>query len=98
MGAANWHALVGTVSQKAGTSGSITVPSGSIVLSIAVHSTAGGSFTLFGGPSVTVVANAQPLFISFGHTLWQSNSANSGAITFTSTDMYVVEIFKPGNT
>jgi len=68
------------------------------VIMITVHSTGGGSFTLFGGPSVAVIANAAPLQLQFNHTLFTANSQNSGSIVFTGTDHYWVHYVKQGHT
>jgi hypothetical protein len=84
-----WHDLIGTIGQAAGTAGTVTLPSGAALLLLTVHSTAGGSFTLFGGPSVAVIATAAPIFIEFNHTLWQAEGGGSAAqIVFTNTDHY----------
>ena len=92
-----WQDLVGVPGYAAGTAGTATIPSGAFLHLIIVHATSAGSFTIFGGASVPVIAGAAPLLIPFEHTLWQSNSSNSGQIVFTGTDHYFVHWVRQGN-
>lgn len=84
-----WHELLGTIGQAAGAAGTVTLPSGACLILITVHATTAGTFTIFGGPSVAVIANAAPIFIEFNHTLWQASGSGTAAqIVFTGTDHY----------
>lgn len=88
----DWHSLVGTFGQRAGTAGTETLPAGACVLLLSVHSSAGAAtFQVFGGPSVAVVNGAAPMIYEFPHLLVQANSANSGQIVFTNTDHYYIQ-------
>jgi hypothetical protein len=75
----------GTWSYYAGASGNVNVTAGQRVIGIAVHSTAGGSFTINGGASIPVPANSsieiQPLA-----------QLVAPAFVFTGTDSYFVEV------
>jgi hypothetical protein len=84
-----WHELLGQIGQAAGAAGTVTLPAGAVLILLTVHSTAGGSFTLFGGPAVAVIANAAPIFLEFNHTLWQAQGVGAQAqIVFATTDHY----------
>lgn len=95
--------LVGTWGYAAGTTGTVTVPKGARVVSIAVHSSAGsGSLVIFNGATIPVVNGAPPLVLSFLHGLLQSGNdtttAGSQDLVFANTDSYFVEYVKSGNT
>lgn len=95
-----WHDLVGPVAYVAGTSGTVTIPAGAVVIAIVAHASAGGAaMTLFAGPSVPV-PSGEALSLHFLHTLWQSrnNTAAAGSqdIVFTGTDQYFVEYVARG--
>lgn len=97
-----WRNLVGTIGYSAGASGTVTIPVGACVLSIVVHSTAGGTLTMFNGASFPIIAAAAPITLQFRHTLWQSRDntpvPGSQNLVFTGTDSYFVEWIKSGNT
>lgn len=96
--ASDWHALVGTFGQLAGTSGTVTLPAGACALLISAHASANGAyFTIFGGPQVPVINGAATIIYEFTHTLVQATSSNSGTIVFSGTDHYYIQYFKPGN-
>jgi hypothetical protein len=92
-----WHDLIGKPIYYAGAAGTVTVGFGEVLHIIVVHSTAGGTFTIFGGASIPVIATAAPTTYQFYHTLFQSNSANGGTIVFTGTDSYFVHTIREGN-
>lgn len=74
---------VGGFDYKGGASGPLTV-SGK-VLSILVHSTTGGSFSINGGDTVPVPANVGLAFSPCGNL-------EDASFVFTGTDMYLVEL------
>ncbi len=92
-----WRELVGTVSQFAGASGTVTLPAGAIVTHVMAHSTAGGTVSILGGSNVPIIANAAPLVLMFCDDLFQANT-NSSSIVFTGTDSYFVRCVKAGTT
>jgi hypothetical protein len=92
-----WHELIGSAANLAGTSGTLTVPSGGIIVGILAHASAGGaSVSIFGAPAFPIVSGAAPTWLAFNHTLYASNSTNSGAVTFTGTDVACVFYIKQG--
>ncbi len=93
-----WHELIGSAANLAGTSGTLTVPSGGIIVGILAHASAeGATVSIYGGAGIPVVANAAPTWLTFNHTLYGSNSANAGAVTFTGTDVACVFYIKQGH-
>lgn len=90
-----WNELMRTSGSAyhAGTSGTVTIPKGAVVIRIIAHSASTGSLTIFGGDSIPVLTSG--LNIAFQHQLWRSfnNSTTSGSqdLVFTTTDMYFVE-------
>ena len=101
MGAGTYHDLVGTWGYASGASGSVTIPSGAVVIQIVVHATATSSMTIFGGASIPLIAGTSETF-RFIHTLVQSGNEStvtgSTKIVFTATDSYFVEYVRAGNT
>lgn len=93
-----WHDFIGRAFQYAGAFGTVTLTDGEIVHLVVVHSTAGGTFTIFGGPSIPVIANAAPTNYQFYHTLFVAPFNGSNAIVFTGTDHYFVHTIRNGNT
>lgn len=91
-----WRELVGTWVQAAGSSGTVTLPKGGILLQIvAVDTGGGGSVAIFGGTAIPLTA-AVPLSLRFNHTLAQAPTADQ-TVVFTGTDSYFVEYLKaPG--
>lgn len=90
--------MQGSFAYQAGISGTVTIPRGATVKAIYAHSTAGGTITIFGGPSITVVA-ATGLALRFVHdnlvaSATQGNTSNT--IVFTGTDSYYVEYLGSG--
>ena len=84
---------------KAGASGTVTLPKGARLVSIVVHSTAGGTVTIFGGDSIPVVAAVAPMHLPIlGETAVAPSSSASGAqdIVFETTDSYFVEYIQVG--
>jgi len=81
----------------AGTSGSPTLPAGTIILQIITHASANGaSVQLLSGVTVPVINGANSLYIINEHLLMTKNSGSS-ALTFTNTDQYYVQALVPGN-
>lgn len=98
-----WHSLIGTWAYAAAANGTITVPAGAQVVQIIVHSTSGGTLTIFGGSSIVIVAAAEPTVFRFNHTLCQSqnNSTTSGSqniVASSGCDSVFVEYVKAGST
>lgn len=73
---------IGTWGYQAGASGTVAVTG--TVLSVAVHATSAGSFTINGGDSVVVPANTQFALAFRGGLV-------DPTFVFTSTDSYFVE-------
>ena len=91
-----WNDLQGkTWKPFAGTSGTVTLVKGTTILRIAAHSTAGGTVVVLGGPTITIPAAADWLYLDFQHTYVTagvSGSNNAGlTIVFTSTDAYYID-------
>lgn len=89
--------MQGKYAYQAGANGTVAVPSGATVKAIYAHSTAGGTVTIFGGASITVVA-ATAIMFRFPHDnlVSKATAGNSAAIVFTGTDSYYVEYIGPG--
>ena len=100
--AGTYHDLVGTWAYVSGTSGTVTIPAGAIVLQIIVHATSSGTMTIYGGPSIPIIAGALPQAFRFIHGLAQSqnntNISGSQNIVLASTDSYFIEYVRAGNT
>ena len=96
MSTAAWHGLVGSPGYVAGTSGTATVPTGSVIIAVTAHASAGGAaFTMLGGASVPVPIGST-ISLDFKHALFQSAGGNN-TLVFTGTDMYFVHWVKQGN-
>lgn len=74
----------GAWAYQAGASGTATIPAGGKVIGIAAHATTAGSFTINGGASVPIPANA-------GVALQPVGNLVAPSIVFTGTDSYFVE-------
>lgn len=97
-----WHELIGRPKYAAGTAGTVTVPAGSLLVSIVVHaSAASATVSIFGGANIPVINGAPPTELRFNHTLFQSqndtNASGSQDIVFTNTDSYFVHYVSPGH-
>jgi hypothetical protein len=94
-----WHELYGPYAYLAGASGTVTVPSSAIVTKIIVHSSAGGSMTIFGGASITLpaaTAAGPPWVFDFMHdNVRPHGSGASAQIVFTTTESYYIEYISP---
>lgn len=92
-----WQILAGTLKQYAGTSGTVTLGAGEIIILVIAHASAGGATAvILGGPTIPVINGAQPLVIQNYHSLQQVNPT-SNTVVFTGTDMYYVQSVKQGN-
>ena len=91
-----YNELSGTYVQKAGASGTENIPAGAQILQCIVHSTAGGTVSLLGGPSIPIIANAPPTTLRFLHRLMSPSAAST--VVFTGTDSYFLEYVKAGGT
>lgn len=90
-----WKELVGSWTYAAGTSGTVTLPEGAILLAVRARSTAGGTVKIFGGADIPVVATAE-FDREFNHSLAQAPSVDK-TLVFTTTTSYYVEYLKaPG--
>lgn len=69
----------------AGVSGTVVVSAGKRILSIACHSTTGGSLTINGGSSIPVPANV-------GFSVNPLGNLVAPTVIFTATDSYFVEV------
>ena len=97
-----WRELTGTFTYQAGTSGTVTLPSGASIHYISTVSTAGGSLTIFGGPSIPLVANVPFTFDPKSDIVQASSKQASGfgsalTLVFTGTVSYFVSYFQSGN-
>ena len=91
-----WHGLIGSPGYTAGSVGTATVPTGSVIIAVTVHASAGGaSFTMLNGASVPV-PNGSTISLDFKHALFQASGGNN-TLVFTGTDMYFVHWVKQGN-
>lgn len=73
----------GTPSYEAGTSGTVSVPDGALVVGMTAHTTTGGTLTIDGGDSIPIPANS--VFVD-DLPLW----AGPLDLIFTGTDSYYV--------
>jgi hypothetical protein len=93
-----WHNLNGTLAQAAGTSGTVTLRAGSIVLLVIAHASAGSAtVSILGGAAIPIVNGAAPIVIQNWHTLLKVDASNTGTIVFTNTDSYYVQCLVEGN-
>jgi len=93
-----WHTLSGILAQYAGTSGTVTLRPGAVVLLVVAHaSSVNATVSILGGASIPVVNGAPPLVIPMLHTLLKVDSGNAGTIVFTSTDSYYVQAVTEGH-
>lgn len=94
-----WQHLCGTAAYKAGTSGTVTLPSGAILIAIVAHaSTGGATVSIFGGDNIPIVNGAPPFVLDFKHTLFQASGSSTAAqIVMTSTDSYMIHYVRQGN-
>jgi hypothetical protein len=93
-----WHTLNGTIAQAAGTSGTVTLRAGSIVLLVIAHASAGGAtVSILGGEAIPIVSAAPPTVIRMNHTLLKADSGNTGTIVFVGTDSYYVQSMTEGS-
>lgn len=83
--------------QATGVSGTVTVPSSAIVLSIwAWASTGSPTVQFYGGTAIPIPANSTPIHLQFMHDLNQAHGVGANAqIVFTGTAGYFVEYFSP---
>ena len=87
--------LIGTPSQFAGASGTVTLPAGAFVTHIVAHASAGGAtLSILGGPNIPIVNGAPPLVLQFLDDAMQGNATNGSQIVFTGTDSYWVRAFQ----
>lgn len=95
---AGWGDLVGVpkYGSPAGGNGTVTVDPGGILHMLIVHSTAGGTVTIFGGATIPVVAGANPTVIQFLHLDYVATAA-ANTIVGTGTDMLFVHWIRPGH-
>jgi hypothetical protein len=93
----SWHSFIGRTFQYAGAAGTVTLSDGEIVYMVVVYSTGGGSWTMFGGPSIPVVATAAPQNYQFDHTLFVAPWGGSNTLVFTGTNHYFVNTIRSGN-
>lgn len=91
--------MQGSFAYQAGVSGNVTLPRGATVKAIYAHATgSNGTVTIFGGPSITVIAGTG-IALRFVHdNLVSAATQNNGSrvIGFTGTDSYYVEYLGPG--
>jgi hypothetical protein len=99
-----WHELVGTWAYAASTGNdTLTIPGGGQVVQIIAHSTSGGTLTIFGGSTITIIGNAAPTIFRFNHTLVQSGNeativGSTKIVASSGIDSLFVEYIKAGNT
>lgn len=96
----SWHQLIGRLDQQAGTAaGTVTIPKGSsLILLIAHATTTNGTVVIFGGPTITVIAGAQPLYLQNYHMLVQSpGSSNTIVFAGAGIDMWYTQCVSQGN-
>lgn len=88
--------IFGNWAYAAGTSGTVTLPQGAVVLQIAAHSTGGGSVVIFGGDSIPIVATFDFTRHPVEPSLMVSKSGSGkNTIVFTTTTSYYVEYTYP---
>jgi hypothetical protein len=92
-----WQDVRSQVKRLAGSSGAVSIPLGSHVLSISAHSTAGGSVAIWDGAGgvATIPIPANTWFVYDPKHLCTTANTGSATITFTTTDSYLVEISNP---
>jgi hypothetical protein len=95
--ASSWMGLKGSIQWATGTSGTVTLASGSRVLQVLCHASTGGATVNVLGRGNTPVPNAADWFRYQANHADNIAGAGGGALTivFTSTDSYVVEYIGP---
>lgn len=81
----------------AGASGTVTLPAGATVKQIVVHASGAGTMTIFGGPSIPLIA-ATSTALRFVHDscVSKETAPNSADIVLTGTDSYYIETIGSG--
>jgi hypothetical protein len=89
--------IQGKFTYYGGASGTVTLPNGATVKSIVVHSTSGGTVTIFGGDTIPVPAGyGFGLRMSHENCVAGQTAGGSAAIVFAGTDSYYVETIGSG--
>lgn len=95
-----WHHLIGKLGQFAGTAAATqAIPAGSSLLLLIAHASGtSGTVTIFGGPAITIVAGAQPLYLQNYHTLMKAEAGNN-SIVFSGggIDAWYIQTISQGN-
>ena len=94
-----YNEIQGTWGYAAGTSGTVTPPAGSRILSICAHATTfPATVTIFGGTPIPIIADPVTSWFVFKvlHGLCIAQGTTP-TIVFTGTDSYFVEYVKAGN-
>jgi hypothetical protein len=99
VGPTAWTGLVGTPGYASGVSGTPTIPSGAVIISIFATAATGtpGTIVMFGGQTITVPAGTS-FSQDYKHALWTvqgPNNVAAGEIVFTSTASYYVQYVVP---
>lgn len=91
-----YREISGTWAYAAGSSGTVTIPSSAVILAVwAWASTGSPTVSIFGGSSIPIPANSQPMVLRFLHDLVKTSGASTNAeIVFTGTAGYFVEYFE----
>lgn len=97
MSASPWQGLLGQLAAyAAGSAGTVTLPSGSVLIKVWCHSTSGGTLTIFGGQSIPIIGGVAPFDLDLKHANFEAQGASSSAqLVFTSTDSYFVHWVQP---
>lgn len=90
--------IYGKFAYFAGASGTVTIPNGATVKQIVVHSSVGGTVTIFGGQSIPVIAGSGfALRMVHDQCVGGQTAGGGGTIVFTGTDSYYVETIGSGS-
>ena len=94
-----WRELTGTLTVYTGSSGTVTLNNGDIVLKIMAFATTGSpTVAIFGGTAFAVSATSAPMVLDFSHTLLKAGSVGSAnTVAFSSTSSYILEVLTPRN-
>lgn len=90
-----WSGLAGQeATYAAGASGTVTLPSGAVLIKVLCRSSAGGTLTIFGGASIPIIANAASFDLDLKHANFVAQGT-ANTLVFTGTDSYFVHYVRP---
>lgn len=91
-----WHEIRSNVIRYSGSSGTVTLTPGAIVLQIIAHGqTPGATVQIFNDAAALQISNPSAYFVYRPQHLNTTADVASNTIVFTNTQMYMVEVAVP---